>query len=128
MIVVRKYSCFINWRFSTIWKNANFWTQIFVLQGTNICFKDYVGSFQKCMTKKNICLGIHEYLYFNNHSSKTIIKKLATMNSFQNFDCSLFSHHSLYIPSKRNIKETSIKQNIWGKFIYPKVRYQVVIK
>ena len=40
--------------FSTIWKNANIWTQIFAVQGTNICFKDYVWSFQKCMTKKQI--------------------------------------------------------------------------
>ena len=46
--------------------------------------------------------------------------KLATMNSFRFFGGSFFAHPTPDIPTKRNIKETASKGNIWGPFYTPK--------
>ena len=47
-------------------------------------------------------------------------QKLATADSFHVFGGSCFAHTLPEIPTKRNIKETSSKGNIWGPFYIPK--------
>ena len=54
-------------------------------------------------------------------------KKLATTDSFRVFGGSFFAHPSPEILTKRTIKETESKGNIWGPIIYPKVRVWVEV-
>ena len=49
-------------------------------------------------------------------------QKLTKIDSFRVFGDSIFVNPLPEIVTKHSIKETASKENIWGTFIYPKVR------